>query len=251
MDQYMMIGLTAERVNELEAVRIADENRVRSITQAADAREATLDHIVAVKDGIADLETKAIKQLERELKNLPATYQWVSETPGLGAKTVGRLIGALGNPAWNFMHDRQRRGPAELWAYMGLHVVEGQAPRRRRGERANWSTEAKTRAFLCAEGCVKAVGGETKSGAVRKRSPYRDVYDAAREKHAEAVHTTDCVRCGPSGKPAQPGSPLADGHKHARAMREVMKAITRDLFLASRDDNERFERAMYARDDRS
>jgi hypothetical protein len=60
------------------------------------------------------------------------------------------------------------------------------------------------------------------------------VYDAAREQYAEAVHPTECVRCGPAGKPALPGSPLSAGHQHARALRRVSKEILRDLWLEAR-----------------
>lgn len=250
MNPYEEIGLLAERVNQLEELRIADENRIRSIVQAGDAREALVESLMSVNTGIKDLEQQSILELKRSMRRLPGVGEWVKNTPGLGEKTVGRLIGAIGNPAFNFASQRLRRGPAELWAYCGLHVIDGKAPRRQRGQQANWSTEAKTRAFLVAEGCVKAVGGETKSGAVKQRSPYRDVYDAARAKHEGAVHKHECVRCGPSGKPAQPGSEISDGHAHARAMREVMKAILRDLFVICKHEHELMERRFYMIDDR-
>jgi hypothetical protein len=255
VNPYEEIGLLAERVNQLEEVRIADENRVRSITQSVgehggDGREALIDSLTSVNDGIKALENQSITELKRSMRRLPGVGDWVKNTPGLGEKTVGRLIGSIGNPAYNFTAGRVRRGPAELWAYCGLHVIDGKAPRRQRGQQANWSTEAKTRAFLCAEGCVKAVGGETKSGAVKKRSPYRDVYELARLKHDGAVHKTECVRCGPSGKPAQPGSELAPGHSHARAMRAVSKEILKDLFVICKREHELLEMRFYMIDDR-
>lgn len=95
----------------------------------------------------------------------------------------------------------------------------GVAPKRARGAKANWSSAAKMRAFLVAESCIKQSG-----------TPYRKVYDATREKYAEAVHAVECIRCGPKGKPAQPGSPLSAGHQHARALRAVAKEVLRDLW---------------------
>lgn len=71
------------------------------------------------------------------------------------------------------------------------------------------STTAKTRLYVVAEACVKV-----------RTSPYRAVYDAAREHHASAVHHYPCAQCK-----AAAGDPLKDGHKHARAMRAVMKRI--------------------------
>jgi hypothetical protein len=99
----------------------------------------------------------------------------------------------------------------------------GVAPKRQRGQRSNWSATAKMRVFLIAESCIK-----------QAKSPYRPVYDEGRTRYADAVHDLPCVRCGPGGSPAQPGSPLSAGHQHARAMRLVMKEILRDLWIEAR-----------------
>lgn len=110
----------------------------------------------------------------------------------------------------------------------------GVAPTRRKGQRSNWNTQARTRVYLIAESCIKATGGVNKAGHNRPRSPYRDIYEAGRVKYADAVHAVPCTQCGPSGNPAQPGSPLKDSHKHMRAMRLVGKAILKDLWQESR-----------------
>lgn len=86
-----------------------------------------------------------------------------------------------------------------------------------------WSPDAKMRAFLISESCVK-----------NARSPYRKVYDDAREKYAEAIHAAPCRRCGPKGTPASVGSPLSKGHQHARAMRMISKELLRDLWLEAK-----------------
>jgi hypothetical protein len=66
-----------------------------------------------------------------------------------------------------------------------------------------------------------------------RASAFRYVYDEGRAKYAESTHQVECKRCGPSGKPAQVGSELSNGHKHARAMRLVMKAVLADIWQAS------------------
>ena len=53
------------------------------------------------------------------------------------------------------------------------------------------------------------------------------------DEYADAVHAAECKRCGPKGKPAQPGSPLSAAHQHARAIRLIAKAILRDLWTES------------------
>jgi hypothetical protein len=102
-------------------------------------------------------------------------------------------------------------------------TTAGVAPTRARGQRANWSTTAKTRAYLVAESCIK-----------QARSPYRGVYEDGRKKYADAIHAASCRRCGPAGKPAETGTPLSAGHQHARAMRLVMKELLKDLWRESK-----------------
>ena len=66
-------------------------------------------------------------------------------------------------------------------------------------------------------------------------SRYGDVYLATRRAVADKVHTVDCVRCGPSGKPALEVSPCSPGHRHAHSLRIVGKTFLRDVWLASHE----------------
>jgi hypothetical protein len=211
-----------------------------------------------VVQALGKLEHQATLSLQRAVRKHPLG-PWVKATVGVGEKQGARLIAAIGDPYWNTLYDRPRL-VSELWAYCGLHVhpaaqigadthgsgggggkqggpghgsfdlhssAAGVAPTRARGQRANWSTVAKTRAYLVAESCIK-----------QARSPYRAVYDNGRTKYADATHPAPCRRCGPAGKPAPQGSPLSAGHQHARAMRLVMKAILRDLWAESKRTHE-------------
>lgn len=248
--------LAASTLDELERARISTNNRARACREAGEdpSKWATemLVHIDAA-------EAIAVKQLELTMAGHPLG-PWVAATPGLGLKQVGRLLAATGDPYWNHTADRARRGPAELWAYCGYHVlhptdhrsvdsqtwsVGGVAPRRKKGQRAAWSHEAHMRAYLCAEKSVQLVDklvtpkaredGTPRTPYRRQASPYRAVYEHAKAKHEDAVHNHPCERCTPKGKPPAPiGSPLKDSHKHARAVREVAKAILRDLWKETR-----------------
>lgn len=219
----------------------------------------TLDQpqVAALADVVAalgKLEHQSTLNLQRAVRKHPLG-PWVKATIGVGEKQGARLFAAIGDPYWNTLYDRPRL-VSELWAYCGLHVLHpghtragaqrsdagvskqgdpgqhrhdthvnlaGVAPTRARGQRANWSTVAKTRAYLVAESCIK-----------QARSPYRAVYDDGRKKYADAVHAAPCRRCGPAGKPAESGSPLNAGHQHARALRLVMKEILKDLWRESK-----------------
>lgn len=267
-----VIGVLADVLNDFEQVRIANANRVRILTRAeADSDGETRgfglteDHpevaklILTVK-AMEQAEHEAILNLQRALRKHPlAPFQ--KRHKGLGEKQFARLLATIGDPYYNDLHQRPRT-VSELWAYCGFHVIHtsgsghgflgthkvnaaagsnpapgaivatsthmssapGVAPKRTRGHQSNWSEDARKRVWVIASSMPKFPGGH-----------YEVVYRAAREKYADATHPTECVRCGPSGKPAPTGSDLSDGHKHARAIRIVAKELLKDLWRESRD----------------
>lgn len=219
MQHQQMVQLYAEALSDIEAVRIAQDNRVRSLLAETGMEEPPAAY-QAIRAHLADAEKGLTRELQKAMKQHPLG-EFVVATPGIGEKQAGRLLASIGDPCWNAAEERPRRGPAEFWKYMGL--APGQ--RKKRGERAAWNHEGKMRSYLIAEQCMKTVGTDT-----ARRSPYRDLYEEARVHYEDAVHEEPCVRCGPSGKPAPAGSPLSDGHKHARALRKVQKTILKDLF---------------------
>ncbi len=234
--------LLASQLDNVEALRIAVENRHRQATRSVADSDGHLrglglpdgDPAVAASalllESLAGAERKATLALQRALRLHPLAT-WQKCTVGVGEKQLARLLAVIGDPYWNTLHDRPRT-VSELWAYCGLHVVghprhtgpdsqrtsAGVAARRQRGQRANWSTDAKTRAYLIAASCIK-----------QSVSPYRAVYEQAREHEEMAVHATACAPCS-----AVEGTPLRAGHQHARAMRKVSKAILRDLWAEAK-----------------
>jgi hypothetical protein len=225
-----MLSLAADVLDDLERVRIANENRLRQLTRTdadVDGEERgfglTMEHddvvrLSAIVNALAKAEHDAELQLRRQLRRHPLG-PWVQQARGIGEKQGARLLAAIRDPYWHTLEDRPRL-VSELWSYCGYGDAAAQV--RRKGVRANWSATAKMRGYLVAVSIVKAGG------------PYREVYDLARERYDGAVHEAVCVRCGPSGSPAQPGSPLSAGHQHGRALRAITKAVLRDLWLEAR-----------------
>lgn len=260
-----LLGILADKLDDLERVRIANENRLRSLRQvkqlAGTDAEAELSALTEV---LMALEVQATKSLEKAMRKHPLG-PWVKSRVGLGDKQVARLLAAIGDPLWKPLRDEEGellgwepRTIAELRSYCGLGNAAAQ--KRRKGEQANWSNTAKMRAILCAMSCIKWTGetannsansparsqsrtalspsnssrraqGETASGRAnsiippqsrpvsseaaapraRPRSPYRDVYDAAKETWAERD--------------------TSDGHKHMHALRVTAKAILKDIWI--------------------
>lgn len=236
-----VLGVLAEVVDDLERTRIANESRYRALTDTSERGYGLSIHhpevmmLAATIAAMKEHEHQAVLNLKKTMRRHPL-WAWAKPISGVGEKQFARLLAVIGDPYWNDLHDRPRR-LTELRAYCGYHVlhpgdqglcvdqsgfVAGVAPRRQRGQRSNWNTDARMRAWLIATSCMK------------KQGPYRAVYDAARVKYADAVHAADCARCGPRGKPALAGSALSAGHQHARALRAVAKAFLDDLWREAR-----------------
>lgn len=165
------------------------------------------------------LEHDAERNLTRALRAHPLAL-WVKAQKGIGEKQGGRLIGAIDDPyirpdmlledgSWEASRPRT---VSELWAYCGLKPGQ----RRKKGQAAKWSTQAKTRAWGIAVSMLKAGN--------------RELYDK-RKAHTEGrVHEGECPPCGPSGKPALPGTPWSDRHRHEDALRVVSKEVLKELW---------------------
>lgn len=225
-----LLGMSADVLDDLEKTRIMNENRLRQFTRPAgqadedgeyrgfglDESHPDVARQAALVDGLKKLEEDAIKNLERAMKKNPLG-PWVKKQTGLGFKQTARLLASLRDPFWNDLHERPRT-VSELWQYAG----HGSESRKKRGHQVFWNPDAKMRLWNISNSCIKTKGH------------YRNVYDDRRAETAEKVHTRECVRCGPSGKPAQPGTPWAKGHQHADALRIVGKEILRDMWLEAK-----------------
>ncbi len=181
----------AALLDDIEGVRIATENRLRQLEG--------FPVYAAQLHALRDMEHQVTLALQRAIRKHPLG-PWIKNTVGIGEKQGARLIAALDDPAYNFAEGRPRRGPAELWAYCGF--APGQ--KRQKGVKSNWNAQAKMRAFLCAESCIK-----------QRHSPFRATYDQARVNWADRD--------------------ISDGHKHAHALRLTAKAILKDLFLYAKE----------------
>ena len=202
--------------------------------------------LAALVDLLGKVEHQATLNLQRLMRQHPLGA-WGKAQKGVGEKQFARLLAVIGDPYWNTLHDRPRT-VSELWAYCGLHTLPtgqnrdgtqpavaggGSSPagsdqqptdapfpsvaaRRAKGQRANWSTLAKTRSYLIAESMLKAGN--------------REAYDTRKARTEGRVHVIPCAPCGPKGKPAEVGSPWSAKHRHQDALRIASKTFLRDLW---------------------
>jgi len=185
---------------------------------------------------VAGLEKRAEQRLSLAMRKTfrrvaPEIHAWVTDTPGLGETLFARLLGLTGQPCiaepyhWDgdgadrtlIADETYKRTVSQLWSFCG----HGDPTRRHRkgitqSEMfACGNPKAKMLAHLIAEGCMKTPGGVTSHGQVRRRSPYRDTYEAARARYD-------------GGRPD-----WSDGHRNNAALRFTAKTILKDLWVVA------------------
>ena len=212
--------MLAQFLDDVEGQRKAHANRLRILTTTEpdedgvhrgfglDDQSPVVQTVKAQLETLENLEHAAILDLQRAMRKHPLNT-WRKGAKGVGEKQLARLLAAVGDPYLRG-DNGQPRTVSQLWAYCGLHTLPGEdgntAARRKKGAQANWSTTAKTRAYLIATSCLK-----------QTESPYRAVYLERRERTAATR---------PDWTP---------GHSHADGLRVASKAILKDLWKAARD----------------
>lgn len=141
------LALAADIVDDLERVRIANQNRLRQLTRHGPDKDGrhrgfglTDEHpdvanLTALVTGLEQLETAAVKNLQTKMRKHPLG-PWVKAQRGVGDKQAARLLACIGDPYWRpqLVYEDEdgtiiRTVPAgprtvsALWAYCGLHVL--------------------------------------------------------------------------------------------------------------------------------
>lgn len=236
-------------LDDIELMRIMNGNRIGA-GQRAGIDQPWMDTVAGQLDA---LEHTVELELKRAWRKHPLA-PWAKKIPGAGEVLMGRLIAEIGNPA-------DRPNPGKLLAYCGHGDPEraGQIPKGatqeelfRRGnpgaKKAVWKisyqfmrTVGTSQAKVPTESTVATPANEPaivattpkQATPVRSRSPYRDIYEQRKAATEGKLHAKPCKRCGPSGHPAEQGSPWSDAHRHADALRIVGKRFLIDLWVAS------------------
>lgn len=235
-------------LDDIEGVRKANSNRIGALERRYGY---AFPHLTQIGEKVAALEHDVELELKRFWRKHPL-YQWSSRVPGLkDGKLIARLIAQVGDPSlravghWEkseqpdgttnrqyVVDEYVERTAAQLRAYCGHGDPEKSKPQKGATQTDLFecgNPKAKVRAYLIGAQFKRTTGSE-KSGS---RSPYRDLYEHWRERYADHVHASPCVRCGPSGHPAPSGSPWSKAHQDAAAVRNVTKAFLNDLHAAA------------------
>jgi len=214
---------------DLEELSYQVKVRAEAVEARKKAKQRTkLDPILAdimadeVKESInyvGRLETK----IKRKLKTFSIYSEYLEEIKGVGVASAGELI--------TIIKDIERFGTvSKLWAYFGLDVRDGKAPKRKAGQMANWSHRGRSLVLndIVSNG-FKMCGASTKNedGSIKKEaSLWRQRYDDFKEGE---LHNNEL---------REEEDKISKGHMDNRAIRRTGKEFLKLLYLKWKEDNQ-------------
>lgn len=240
---WARLMVAADQVDDLEAIRKATANRLRSLTQPTEIPSAGIvidkagegtPEAIALESQLEVLqmaEKTAVLELNRAMRAHPLSG-WVKESMGVGTKSVARLLGAIGDPCRRYDPEAEElveRKVSQLWSYCGYGDAETQ--KRRKGVKSNWNSEAKMRVHIIAEAafkprCETCVEHSKEIEAEGWSSPPADCTCEADGYQYRVAYE--------QSRAADTGLDLSDLHKHNRALRKVKKLFLLNLWLEAR-----------------
>jgi len=183
-----------------------DENLDKLLKEMQESGKITADegaHIAKLL-GIAKAEHKLEAQYKEIIESWASgykVYEWLDSIRGIGSVLGGGLLATF--------DVRKTKHISSFWAYAGLGVVDGHAPKRTRGEKLNYSTQARTLCWKVADSFIK-----------QRTHIYRDIYDITK-----AEETAKLKDSGEKGWKQ---------HADLRARRKMVKAFLADFWVAWR-----------------
>lgn len=207
---------------DIQKTRVATGNRLDSMYEIDKNIMKTLE----------TLEDYISKEIKNEVHEHPIWNYWLKDVKGIGeifsAQLISLIYGQVHTPECQEKRDayysKKEKGEGKraekyececpvvgigrfpmvssLWKYAGLHVVNGKAPKRKKGEKVTWNPRLRSVCYNIGKSFVM----------VGKGGPYRAHYDEMKaeefEKHPE----------------------ITKGHADARARRKAVKLFLSHLF---------------------
>lgn len=163
------IKLVVRRLYDAQKLRIQSDLRLQRLVREELILKEEAERVFGrAKEFEEKAEAEYERIIWREVKGLRIVEEWLGRIRGVGPRISGLLLANIA-PIDRFPNV------AKLWAYAGLHVVDGKAAKRAKGEKANWNAELKTTCWKLAGSFIKA-GGE---------NGYRGIYDRYKARITE------------------------------------------------------------------
>jgi len=161
--------------------------------------------ILAISKESAKLETRYKKLMLAYVESELIYQEFLQHVRGVGAVMSAKMINYFGDCS-KYEHV------SSLWKHVGMHVVDGKAPRKKKGEKLDFNPKLRSFVWLIGDSFVK------------QRSPiYRDLYDREKTRQAELV------------KAGAENAPKSKLHADFRARRKMVKIFLAHYYLCARE----------------
>ena len=223
-------------VYDVQKIRIGMGQRAASVEALLVDKDRA--YFQQAEDVVKSVEDAGTRRLLATLKGIPIWEEFLIHVKGVGPKMGGLLVAET--------HIENCSTPSKLWAWWGLHVIDGRAASRKSGEKANYSPFRKAK-------MVKVLA----ESLIKQKSPgYYDAYlgykhrketqivqecmackgtGMASRKDEETGKSTkvECWNCGGTGGPAPWG--VTPEHRHRAALRYMVKRLLLDMWRKWRE----------------
>jgi hypothetical protein len=209
---------------------------------------------------LKDLEKDGLREVKRLLKGVPIWETFLKGVKGVGPTMAGVIISEFNIENCNTV--------SQMWAFAGLAVRDGKADRRVKGQKARFNPWLKSKMIKVLGDCL-----------IKSNSPYRKFYDDYKHRKENQLvdvcmacegkgqvtykkkkdgteeevpangdqkdgKTVTCKNCKGTGGPAPWGKSQA--HRHAAAVRYMVKMLLQSLWVEWRTLEGLDVRAPYA-----
>ncbi len=198
-----------------------------------------LQKVIEVQKKASQYEKDYEELMKEFVEAEPIYQQFLTHIRGISTILSANLIKEFGY-CENAPHI------SSLWKYCGMHVVEGKAPKRKKGVKLDFNLRLRTLCFKISDSFVK------------QRTPYyRDIYDVEKEKQVKLMshmalenHKTKASQCHKENhstlakdqsmemsKPYLNSVPENLKHADLRARRKAVKHFLAQYWMACKEIN--------------
>ena len=168
-------------------------------------------------------EDKLLKIIEPHLEQYPIYTEFLINIRGCAVRMSACIITSI-------QDIKKFPTVAKLWAYAGLHVIDGKAARRKKGEKSNWNSFLKSKLYILSDCLMKLNFDPGTKQPLKYRKLYNDYKH--RQENKSKCHLTKEEHC--KNKDAEVSwlpNGCTKGHTHNMALRYVQKMFLQDLWL--------------------
>lgn len=165
------------------------------------------------------LEKRFQDAMEDFISTEPVYNEFLYKIRGIGDILSANLIKEFGDCS---KYDTI----SKLWAHSGNSVIDGVAPKLRKGENLSFSPRLRTLTWKLSDSLMK-----------QNKGVYRNIYDTEKKKQLNKEHEIGAL-FDKYGKPyKKTDTHLSLGHAHNRALRKMRKVFLDHYWCASRELN--------------